>query len=753
MAAVDAYAPCPCGSGEKFKWCCHKAESYVDRAERLDRNGQHEAALGVVVDGLAKHPGVPWLLLRKAVSLLALGRPDEARAAVGEILRDHPDHFGAVLLNFRLLLETGDLAGAVAQFQSAFARAEGDESKTRFASLAAMLGAAMTRLGLDGAAIKHLELAKSLAAADDNLWIDSALPRARANPSASAWVKDPYRLSTPPEGTGEDARRRFDEAIAWAGRGLWAQAASAFELLSADRAASAAADRNLGLCRLWLGENAAAVEALRRALGDARARAKPTADEVDLEALAQAIDGRPGDDPVEEVELSWPIRDRAGLIERLEKDPRCVAGPADELEDDEAEGGARQPESFLLLDRPKLAESKPGLKPSDLPLVVGRAVVGPDSVALSTRDDGRLNATIDAFTAVADRTIPPAHPRTKVVGSVPRADLVLDVVCLPPTDLEPAERERLTTALLREQIDNQWPETPMVYLGGKSPAAAAKAGGFELPLRAALLLLEESGQSWGEPQTWAALRSRLGVPAEPPIDHSSVKVDELHLGRLALLDPKRLDDDRLVALYERTREWGLPDVVLKAAREITTRPRLLARERFPIYGVYTELAMAEAGDRRGEAALEWVRKGRGVDPQARHAVAAASWDMLELQVRMATEEPEAWVPELVAVMGRYERDQDATRLILTRLVQAGLIRLAPAADEADGMVADSSLLQHLIARYGPRVRTAAGEVGVSATRGGLWTPDAPAAGGGIWTPGSGPAPAPAEKPRIILPGQ
>jgi hypothetical protein len=245
------------------------------------------------------------------------------------------------------------------------------------------------------------------------------------------------------------------------------------------------------------------------------------------------------------------------------------------------------------------------------------------------------------------------------------------------------------------------------------------------------------------------------VPAEPPIDHSSVKVDELHLGRLALLDPKRLDDDRLVALYERTREWGLPDVVRKAAKEITTRPRLLARERFPIYGVYTELAMAEAGDGRGEAALEWVRKGRAVDPQIRHAVASASWDMLELQVRMATEEPEAWVPELVAVMGRYERDQDATRLVLTRLVQAGLIRLAPAGDEADGMVADSSLLQQLIARYGPRVRTASGEVGVSATRGGLWTPDAPAAGGGIWTPGSGPAPAsaPAEKPRIILPGQ
>jgi hypothetical protein len=62
-------------------------------------------------------------------------------------------------------------------------------------------------------------------------------------------------------------------------------------------------------------------------------------------------------------------------------------------------------------------------------------------------------------------------------------------------------------------------------------------------------------------------------------------------------------------------------------------------------------------------------------------------------------------------------------------------------------------LQQLIARYGPRVQTASGEVGVSATRGGIWTPGAPQGGGGVWTPGSGQGAPAAEKPRLILPGQ
>jgi hypothetical protein len=61
-----------------------------------------------------------------------------------------------------------------------------------------------------------------------------------------------------------------------------------------------------------------------------------------------------------------------------------------------------------------------------------------------------------------------------------------------------------------------------------------------------------------------------------------------------------------------------------------------------------------------------------------------------------------------------------------------------------------------MAEYGPRVTTASGRLGVSATKGGLWTPGGPSAGGGgIWTPGSETAPTPGggDKPRLIIPGR
>ena len=67
MAGVDPYSPCPCGSGQKFKWCCHKVEAYAERAQRLFESGQVEAAIEALDEGLRKEPGNAWLLTRKAL--------------------------------------------------------------------------------------------------------------------------------------------------------------------------------------------------------------------------------------------------------------------------------------------------------------------------------------------------------------------------------------------------------------------------------------------------------------------------------------------------------------------------------------------------------------------------------------------------------------------------------------------------------------------------------------------------------------
>lgn len=744
MALVDAYSPCPCGSGQKFKWCCQKAESHVDRALRLERNGQSEAALAVYNEAIAKFPDLALPRIRKAALLNALERRDEARECLDELLKKQPNHPGAANLNFRLLLTTGDIEGAIADVQDRLAKVE-DESLGAAESMTAVMGMALLRLGRVPAALKHLELVEARSAEVDPL-VESSLVSARANPSTSAWLKNPYKLAPAPESAGAEVRERFDAALGWAAKGLWDRASAVFDLLSADESVAPAADRNRGLCRLWLGDEPAAVHAIRRAIS-----ASPVStDVVDLEALCQLIDESTGDDPVEAVELSWPIRDREGLLTALRADQRLIEDVDDESDEEQPDPGV----IFLLLDRPQI-EARDGLKAADLPLIVGGVAVGSETVTVNTRDDGRLNEVIDYFTAAAGQTIPPAHPRTKVIGSVSRGDLLFQEAPSLPLELTEAEARRLSTESMVEKIQSRWPETPMVYLDGKTPLEAAKSGAFEVPLRAALALFEERAQFWTSAPDWAALRDRLGVPAEPEPDPIDVDIDATHLGRLKLIDPKGLEDDRLTRLYERAHEWGLPSAVTTTAAEIAERRRLLERDGAPLVEVFSDLSLKAASDGDREAALNWITRGREVTPAARRDETAPMWDMLGIQAGMILDQPEAWVPALVAVMDRYESNQTATRFIMSRLVHLGLLQMVSDPERPGGMAVDPTPLYNLIARFGPRVQTVGG---AGASGGGIWTPGSETgSGGGIWTPGSGSGSSPAgdggEKPRLILPGQ
>ena len=323
MASVDPYMPCPCGSGQKFKWCCQKVESYAERAQRMVDSGQIEASLKPLEEGLARFPDNAWLLTRKAVVEAHLKRFEPAKASLRSLLKKNPGHVGGTILLTRLLLETEGPDASIAQFQQGLSAMQADHRR-ELAPLAQFLGVSLNRAGLPIASLKHLELAARWAGDQDK---DRSIARSIATqcaaPQTSVWEKNPYRLMPAPEGVTDAFRESFGRAMEWAAEGLWASAASAFELLSAGSTACAAADRNRGLCCLWIADHEAAIAALRRYT----ARTGPTTDAVDLEALCQLLEGGEGGETVEFVHLTWPIRDRAGLLRALEASPYLERGP------------------------------------------------------------------------------------------------------------------------------------------------------------------------------------------------------------------------------------------------------------------------------------------------------------------------------------------------------------------------------------------------------------------------------------------
>lgn len=749
MAAVDPYAPCPCGSGQKFKWCCHKVEAQAERAHRLFENGQIEAAIQVLQEGLRKEPGNAWLLTRKAIYQVQLKQYDAAKESVGLVLRKNPRHLGALVLLTQLRLQTdGPLAG-VAQLQQALASVD-EVQRPGLAVLIRLIGMVLDRAGEYPSALRHLKLFGTLTGRED--LSGPTIQAIERKPSVTPWLKNPEELAPPPPDLSDASRERFVQALTWAEQGLWSSAASAFEVLSTEPEAGAETERNLGLCRLWILDHDGAVSALRRAVD----RLGTTVEAVDLEALAQQqqYDVSDSDDQVEHVELTWPLRNRERLLQTLRSDSMVEeeeSGPLDPEDPDSPEVT-----SFTLLDRPKL-ESLSGRKVEDIPVVVGWVNVSQDSVWIETYDDGRLDALVERFTTLAEGSIAPAHPKTKVLDQISKSSLALTIEWRLPEGLDVEEQIRWQVEQTAWVVREVWPKTPMPYLKGRTPLEAGKAGDAVVPLRAALMQFQTPELSWHRLVDFSALRARLGIEPEPAIDPATVDIERLHIARLALVPADRLDDDRLARLFVRARQYGLVDAVDHAARALIDRPQLWEQVGTDALDLHVELALYSAARDRQAEALEWIRKGRQADPAHLRATNAPTWDMVEIRIKARTERPETWVPELAVVLERYTRDPGANRAIMVNLLEMGLVQAAPNPDQPDDILIDSRPLRMLLAEYGPRVTTASGGLGLSATKGEIWTPSSPTGGGGaLWTPGSGAEGSPQggeDKPKLIIPGR
>ena len=117
--AVDPYAPCPCGSGKKVKFCCSDLVGDIEKIHRMIEGDQPRAALRHAEQTLAKHPGRASLLDLKATLELALGETDAARATIDEFLKVDPQNPSAHACQAMLLASTEGGTAAVAPLQKA----------------------------------------------------------------------------------------------------------------------------------------------------------------------------------------------------------------------------------------------------------------------------------------------------------------------------------------------------------------------------------------------------------------------------------------------------------------------------------------------------------------------------------------------------------------------------------------------------------------------------------------------------------
>ena len=247
--AIDIYAPCPCGSGKKFKWCCQPIHAEMGRIFAMDEAEQHEAALRAVEAVIAQHPTNAEAHGRKAQLCFQNDRVEEAEAALNKAFELFPNYpFGHFLkARFHLHAEQYDLS---LKHLRAAARhydpSVGDMLAGIYTELFRMAVERQQWLTARAAAA----MAQAQAGANANLDQGVAQLFSPDNPDLPACVKTLHafkpmpgvNLSSPV--TGQKALEEITEQL---------------EARSKSPVSPPAVWYNLGLCHAWLGNSAAAV--------------------------------------------------------------------------------------------------------------------------------------------------------------------------------------------------------------------------------------------------------------------------------------------------------------------------------------------------------------------------------------------------------------------------------------------------------------------------------------------------------------
>lgn len=565
----DPYDACPCGSGKKFKFCCHKVGDDIDKINGYISNHQMQAAMQSVDRVLKSRPKEAWPHVTKASLLMKEGEFD----ATVELLRGYLEHdanhpYATSLFAFASFAEHGYEASRPAIYR-AF-RLGAADFPSSVGTLAIGVANEMFNRGAYLAGRQFLAFALRVSEGQRRMEVFEELreydsDRQVPYPLRSVHALDAY---TPPEDLEETARQEMtkDAQRAWQSvhYGCFGLAAKYYAKLTEHDGENAQLWHNLGLCYAWDGQEESASEALHKAaeLCDDYDTA------VEWETVAQLLDGNRPESRTKVKGALVDVQSLSQVVSLLEEHPRFIV----------LRPGASARAGLLVLDRELPADAHDSLE--TLPRILGQVRVlsseeddDKQQILVAATEGESFDRSMELFReAAGENIVKEEDPGDHGVAPEPKDFEFLQYPYYTP-DSVPRERQRgIRRDYLAEGV-KQWPTRSMAALGDKSPRQAAEAG-EKVKAAAAVFVLDALCQVNRHPVDVDATFSAVGVEApstQPVVDDSALAtMSAMRMHRLPIAD---LSDEQLVLVLNRSE---------------------LIR-----HSVFTERALTEALDREG----------------------------------------------------------------------------------------------------------------------------------------------------------
>ncbi len=619
--AIDPYAPCPCGSGKKLKFCCADLAGDIEKVQQMVSGEQPRAALKHIEQLLEKHPTRASLLDLQLTLEISLHEFDAARQTCEDYLKAHPKSASAFAQAAVLASVTESGTKSIAPMQDALERLDGDEMPLRVLEAIGAVGQALLMEGELVAARGHLLMYAAIAPEENNRAIELLL-RMNLQAGLPLLMREYLLLEECPDNVKWNDR--FAEASRLSGRGLWRRAEAIFSELREEVGQEPAVVYNLALVRGWLGQSGRFAAGLHE-------YAKldiPIDKAVEAEALAQLVDPGLEDPTLETVKITYAVNDLDALTEKFVSDKRIEDHALDPKEFGEDEV-TRPRGTYLLLDQPTPSTGV-DLARSEIPSVeaflclFGKRTDREARLELTTDRGKRCEQTLALLTEIVGDSLG-EKIEEEVVAEKSISNESLSWRWRLPNDTPPDHRRKLLAEQRREAILDHWTNAPRAALGNKSPQEAVGDANLQLALMASALIIEQAAVDPAEQPLFAELRERLQLPMPEVLDPTGADLEHFPLVRIPRTDLSKLSDTEVAGLVDRAVLMGANVATLIVANELVSRPQLA--EGVDAMPAYRQLVRLEPDHQQ---AFEWIAKAREWSKKNKKSV--AEWVLMEMEL-------------------------------------------------------------------------------------------------------------------------
>lgn len=716
--AADTYDYCPCGSGNKIKFCCGKDISKdIENLTNAMQGEQYIAAIKSIEQLLDEHGPLPCLYALRGIAFITTGQFEAARENIEQFLKIAPEN--ATAWAGRALTSEDEPHKVMEYAQKCLEYATDEMIPQLVVPALQGLVDKLFSVGNAFAGFSHLTLVAAIARNSQQATMK--MLQFMQNPDYPLLLKQRLPIPTAPE----DApwNEAYDNAQVLARRGAWMAALDIMEDLLEDAPGETVLLNSIAILNTYLG-----LEEGIQAWRDYAAAIDAGSDAaIEAEAYAQMLNNQSNPDVQAIQKLTYTI-DNLDLIQELlvaNSQARMVPDPGFGNDDP----NNPPPRSlFVLTDKAQL-ETGVDVTMEQIPIAVATLYL----FGKQTDRDARLELVLanldgqDAATSVLQTICGDELGKLEDTSDITEVPVLADALSWNPVFPEDTPQE-LMQQLSLTQRENSFrdifPTLQLQAFNGRTAEELALDFNHRTKVQATLLIIETNLQCRDYQTDLNFVREKLGLVPLESIDPTDVELSQITDVQLGRYDVTKMSTDQLAHSYQRCLVISFRKAIVAIAEEIIARDD--KPQHLNLADVYGSLLETRSTN---EERIELIEKAKQAALDANQS--PAIWILREIPLRIMSGDTQKASDLMQTVEANHIEEPGIREHFYQLLMQLGIIN-------PDGSPAG-----------GPAAPAQPGIIDPSASApqaGGVWTPgnqepqasDKPSASGddkpGLWIP-------------------